>query len=546
MSVGGSVRRRRFRLVRRLGSPGLSALELLAPGAVWQDQLRLVACAAEAEAADCHCSIHRIHPQTQQMLDGFGPSLPPGYMERFVRCGAVWYREPVVVPDVRIEHAWERCRTPMEEYGYTGFLAAPILGSSGQHLGEVLLHTRSVRIPDPGTERALALGALLAAVLLEREIWRAAWSGREGSLPGLAAAAASGRDGARPDRGGVLAVDREGRILSFGSTALELLGGPELVPGQLLEASELPPELRVALWQVLRWSRPEVRAEWSGAGLEALAGGADPGLRSRILFRVGHRDVEATISPLVTARGRCYGAMAVLAEATEQVRYRQLQESLVANVSHEIRTPLAALSAAVEALHDGLIPAERQTQFLRGILGEIGRMRRLSTQLLEISRLETGALPVSAEEVRLAPILESVAMVWEARCQGVGLELEMAAPDLTVIADPDRVEEVLINLLENAIRHTPPGGRVRISAIKAGDQALVAVSDTGVGIEPEHLPYIWDRFYMTDESRCRSEHRGSGLGLSIVRLLVEQMGGRVLVDSLPGIGSTFSFTLPLG
>lgn len=469
------------------------------------------------------------------MLDGFGPSLPAGYLERFVQCGATWHREPVTVPDVRLEHAWECCRAPMEEHGYAGFLAAPVLGSSGQHLGVVVLHSRSPRVPDAGIERALGLGALLASVVMEREIWRAAGVG-----------AGPGPGGGGPGGGGVLAVDREGRILSFGTAALDLLGGPELVPGQLLEAAELPSELRVGLWQAISGSRAAMRAERSvGSGLPVGAGGAGLGQRSRILFRVGHRDVEATLSPLVTARGRFYGAVAVLSEATEQVRYRQLQESLVANLSHEIRTPLAALSAAVEAMHDGLVPSERQTQFLRGILGEIGRMRRLSTQLLEISRLETGTLPVSAEEVRLAPVLESVAMVWEARCQGVGLDLEMAVQDLTVIGDPDRVEQVLINLLENAIRHTLPGGRVRISAIKAGDRALVAVSDTGVGIEPEHLPYIWDRFYMTDESRCRSGDRGSGLGLSIVRLLVEQMGGRVLVDSLPGVGSTFSFTLPL-
>lgn len=539
MTVGRSVRRRRFRLVKGLGGGGVSALELLAPGAGLQDQLGLVACAVEAEVPGCHCSIHRVDPQAQRMLDGVGPSLPPGYAERFVACGAIWRGEQVVVPEIRLEHAWSPLRALMEEQGYAGFLAAPVLGSCGQHLGVVLLHTRSPRVPDLRIDRALRLGTVLAAVLMEREIWRAAWKGEDAGA-GAAAVAGIG-DGA----GGVLAIDRDGRILSAGAAALELLGAPDLVPGQLLEATAVVPELRGALWRAIRGR--SVGGGPGGPGAEA--GAEQPGApgerRERILFRLGHRDVSATIAPLVTARGRWYGAMAALSEATEQVRYRMLQESLVANVSHEIRTPLAALSAGVEALHDGLIPAERQPQFLRGILSEIGRMRRLATHLLEISRLEAGTVPVGAEEVRLAPLLEGVAAVWDARCRAAGLELEVAAPDLTVVGDPDRVEQVLINLLENAIRHTPAGGRVRVSALKAGELALIAVSDTGVGIDPEHLPHIWDRFYMSDAARSRNRQRGSGLGLAIVRLLVEQMGGRVLVDSLPGAGSTFSFTLPL-
>jgi signal transduction histidine kinase len=226
-------------------------------------------------------------------------------------------------------------------------------------------------------------------------------------------------------------------------------------------------------------------------------------------------------------------------ESLERVR-----RDLVANVSHELKTPISALRAHLENLLDGVERPEPGT--LQVMLAQSERLGRLVDQLLELSRLESGDLPLHREEVRLRPLVSRVLSEIEVTRARDDVELAQDVPeDLPpIFADAERVHQVLFNLLDNAVRFTPSGGRVRVTASRGNGSVDVAVADTGPGIAPEHLPRLFDRFYRVDTSRSREEG-GTGIGLAIARSVVEAHGGRIWADSEPGRGSTFTFELPL-
>jgi signal transduction histidine kinase len=226
-------------------------------------------------------------------------------------------------------------------------------------------------------------------------------------------------------------------------------------------------------------------------------------------------------------------------ESLERVR-----RDLVANVSHELKTPISALRAHLENLLDGVERPEPAT--LQVMLAQSERLGRLVDQLLELSRLESGDLPLHREEVRLRPLVSRVVSEIEVTRARDDVELAQEVPeDLPAIyADAERVHQVLFNLLDNAVRFTPSGGRVRVTASRHNGSVDVAVTDTGPGIDAEHLPRLFDRFYRVDTSRSREEG-GTGIGLAIARSVVEAHGGRIWAESEPGKGSTFTFELPV-
>jgi len=229
-----------------------------------------------------------------------------------------------------------------------------------------------------------------------------------------------------------------------------------------------------------------------------------------------------------------------MAGALEAAERRRME--VISDVSHELRTPLSTLQVALEGLAGGVIEPSGETWAL--LYEETERMRRLVDDLRQLSQAEAGQLaliiaPVSpAEVVRLAT--ERMLTLFDEK----GVELRSAVPEHLppVLADGDRVVQILTNLLSNALRHTPAGGRVVVEAGASGGETAFKVTDTGEGIAPEHLPHIFERFYRADKSRSR-EGGGSGVGLAISRALVEAMGGRIWAES-PGEGATFIFTLP--
>jgi signal transduction histidine kinase len=222
----------------------------------------------------------------------------------------------------------------------------------------------------------------------------------------------------------------------------------------------------------------------------------------------------------------------------------QSRRDLVANVSHELKTPITAIRAHLENLLDGVEQPAPET--LQVMLAQSERLGRLVEQLLDLSRLESGEVPLQREDVTLEPLVEQVVSEIEvARPErGVRLERELAEDLPAVDADRERVHQVLFNLVDNAVRFTPPGGEVKVSAYRHNGSVEVRVADTGVGIPAEHLPRLFERFYRVDTARSR-EDGGTGIGLAIARSVVEMHGGHIRAESELGRGSTFTFDLPV-
>ncbi len=235
----------------------------------------------------------------------------------------------------------------------------------------------------------------------------------------------------------------------------------------------------------------------------------------------------------------------------------RLRKHMVADLAHELRTPLTGLRSYVEALKDGVMPANEQT--LRTLLEETLRLQRLVQELHELSLLDANALALEALPVDPAAVIRQAAAFRQSEMTAKGQRLEIDLPaDLPKVrADPDRLAQILQNLLANAITHTPEGGTISISASRdahaAGGAAApgggsrpmvrVTVADTGPGIPPDELPYIFERFYRADPSRDRATG-GTGLGLTITQKLVEAHGGTIRAGNRPGGGAVFAFTLP--
>jgi two-component system sensor histidine kinase BaeS len=231
-----------------------------------------------------------------------------------------------------------------------------------------------------------------------------------------------------------------------------------------------------------------------------------------------------------------------MASVMEQTEQRRLE--LIGNVAHELRTPLSSIQVMVEGLVDGVLPADPTTyvDFQR----EIKRLQRLVYDLQELSRVEAGQIVLKLEPEEIGALVQSAAdrLRPQFEDKAVKLELDLANNVPVVPVDADRMMQVLVNLIGNALHYTPPGGRVCVRLERHGDRVRIQIQDTGIGISPEHLPHIFERFYRVDKSRSRAGG-GSGIGLTIAKHLVEAHGGTISVTSPgPNQGSTFTFTIP--
>jgi signal transduction histidine kinase len=224
-------------------------------------------------------------------------------------------------------------------------------------------------------------------------------------------------------------------------------------------------------------------------------------------------------------------------------RQEQLRRNMVTDVAHELRTPLSNIRGYLEAVDDGMVEANPALMSL--LQDESLLLSRLVDDLQELQLAEAGQLKIERTPATVAAIAARASRALEPFAVEKGVTVEANIPgDLPLVhVDPARIEQVLRNLLRNAITHTPSGGAVRVAARALDGQVEVRVTDTGAGIAPDHLPHIFDRFYRVDGSRARSTG-GSGLGLAIVRQLVELHGGHVWAESTPGEGTTFFFTVP--
>ncbi len=232
---------------------------------------------------------------------------------------------------------------------------------------------------------------------------------------------------------------------------------------------------------------------------------------------------------------RAFNAMNARLEESDEQRRR-----LLADLSHELRTPLSVIQGNLEGLIDGVYPAD--AAHLAPILEETHLLERLIEDLRTLALAEAGRLQLRREPTDLAALLHDIAAAFAAQADAAGVELAVVASgDLgSIELDPARIHEVVANLLTNALRHTPRGGRIDITARGDADGALVSVRDTGSGIASEALPHVFERFYRAGEST------GSGLGLPIARSLVAANGGAMTVSSVEGGGTTITFTVPRG
>lgn len=223
--------------------------------------------------------------------------------------------------------------------------------------------------------------------------------------------------------------------------------------------------------------------------------------------------------------------------------FRQ-QRQFTADASHELRTPLTALRGQIEVALSQPRSTDEYRSVLESALAQTERMSRLVASLLTLARADAATLPLHYEPLNLSDLVMGVAEQMQPLADERKVRLEVDAAPVPLLADEDRLLQVLLNLVDNALNHTSAGGTVTIACAAQDQHALVTVRDTGVGIAAEHLPRIFDRFYRVDTARSR-ERGGTGLGLSIARMLIESHGGQVAVESEPEAGSSFTIRLPL-
>ena len=257
-----------------------------------------------------------------------------------------------------------------------------------------------------------------------------------------------------------------------------------------------------------------------------------------------HRVIQATATARRDDTGAITGIVCLMRDVSEAQRVEQLRRDYVANVSHELRTPLTGIRGMVEPLIDGCYDTEEERlECYRIIWKETIRLEKLVGEMLDMSRLQDGRMKVEVEQLELPGILEAAvrAMKPIADEAGVDLSVETDGSKLACLGNEDRITQVLVILIDNALGFTPRGGSVTVFARDGDREVFAGVRDTGCGIEPKDLPMIFERFYKVDKSRMGT--LGTGLGLSIARLVVRLMGGDITVKSEVGVGSEFTFTL---
>lgn len=319
---------------------------------------------------------------------------------------------------------------------------------------------------------------------------------------------------------GIIAVDAQGAI-THANPAVQALfgvaGSPDGADRALLAAT---PEVWALYDEVLRTGEARTQN-----------------------LRVGERVVRASVSPLEGEHGRFAGAVGVLSDITASERLEQTRRDYVANVSHELRTPLTAMRGLIEPLRDGLVQDEEKRQHLYDIiLRETMRLSRLVSDMLELSRLQSGTCSLEKQVFNPARMLHSVFDTYAQYADDYGQTLRLHAPDALpdVTGNPDRTEQVLVAILDNAMKYTPEGGTVDLIAEPGPELLRVTVKDSGPGIAPADLPHVFERFYKADKAH---QGKGTGLGLAIAHEIMKQLGEELTVASDQGQGSAFTFTL---
>ena len=266
------------------------------------------------------------------------------------------------------------------------------------------------------------------------------------------------------------------------------------------------------------------------------------GVQQMISHRMANgRTLWITISAIIAEDGECTGVVGLFKDMTEMERTEEMRREYVANVSHELRTPLTAIRGLLEPLADGMVnDEETRARYYKTMLHEVMRLSRLITDMMTLTKLQAGTEYMDIARVNMVELLNDIVSSYKNTAEEKGIELKLNAADVPdALTDGDRVEQVIVILLDNAMRYTKPGGSITLG-IKDGVRIIVSVSDTGCGISEKDLPHIFDRFYKADKSH---KEEGTGLGLSIAHQIMEKLGESIAVTSEQGVGTTFEFTL---
>lgn len=317
---------------------------------------------------------------------------------------------------------------------------------------------------------------------------------------------------------GIIAVDAQGNTQLVNPAVYRLLSLKE----NITDVRAAAPDIYAMFEESLASSEIVVRTIWLG----------------QLALRI-------SIAPLLQKDGESAGCVGILSDVTSAERLEQTRRDYVANVSHELRTPLTAMRAMIEPLRDGLIKTEEQKQQTYEIvLRETMRLSRLVSDMLELSRLQSGSTSLTRSTFDILPLLSVIHETYSLYAEDYQQTLIYDVPDQLppVTGNPDRTQQVLVALLDNAFKYTPEGGTVTLSAALEAEQIRITVRDTGIGISHDDLPHVFDRFYKADKSH---HSRGTGLGLAIAYEIMKNLGETMTVDSQPGEGSAFSFTLHL-
>lgn len=437
-------------------------------------------------------------------------------------------QKPYISPDVRKDTTFKN-RT-MEKQGIISAAYIPIISKKKTVLGTLAVGSRKRR--KFSTEKINLLqtfGSQLGMALENAQLYDQVHRGKA-YIENLVENAADI----------ILSTDLEDRILTWNRGAEITLGySKEEVIGKHL-STLLPPQRLHELAEM----RAKVELDGALRDVEVESNKKD----GTPIF------LSLSVSSIADGDGRIVGFLRVAKDITEKRRYEQrlkeldkLKSDFVSNVSHELRTPLTAIKGSVDNMLDGLTGElnEKQSRYLTRIKSNADRLARLINDLLDLSRIEAGiklnrinlSLPTVVKEV-----VESLGSVAAEKL--INFEIKTADNDLTAWADPDRVAEVLTNLLGNAIKFSPTGGNVTVSLARSGNNWVkVSITDAGTGIRPEEANRIFDKFYQVSHPE-QPKASGTGLGLPIAKALVEMHGGRIWLESQVGHGSVFSFTLP--
>ncbi len=326
-------------------------------------------------------------------------------------------------------------------------------------------------------------------------------------------------------RDGVVVVDDQGIIESVNPAAGEMLAAVIPVgPGMQLTSLTNHPDVIGVVNSAIRSGNPE---------------------STEIELFDNQRTLVALATPFPRPETQMVRALLLLTDSTGVRRLDTTRREFVSNASHELRTPLSGIRASAETLQlGGVDDIAGRKQFLEMILEDVNRMDKLITEMLELSRLESGESPLDLQDVKPTVLTDAAVLQFSTIIEQSDLTLESSIPpDLPFVrVDVEKMSHVFANLLSNAIKWTPSGGTITIKTWLEEKSIYFSVADTGQGIEPEHLPHIFERFFKTDSARSQP---GTGLGLSIARHVVEAHGGGISADSDLGVGSEFVFSVPI-